>query len=71
MRRLLRDRLRRKAIVTLKDGQSFAGVLFDADRETLILRNTEALDAGERGSAVPVDGEILLFRADVAFVQLP
>lgn len=60
---------RRRVIVTLKDGQSFAGVLFKASREALMVRNAELLAAGQR--AVPVDGEVLVLRADVLYVQFP
>jgi small nuclear ribonucleoprotein (snRNP)-like protein len=68
--RLLRQRLLRRVLVTLKSGASFAGVLYAADRETLILRNAQQLDVPDQG-AVPADGEMLLFRADVDFMQLP
>ena len=60
---------KRRAIVTLKSGESFAGVVFDVDREMVLLRNAELLTAGER--AVPVDGEVLILRADVAYLQFP
>lgn len=60
---------KRRAIVTLKTGDSFAGVLYDVDREAVTLRNAEMLTAGER--SVAVDGEVLILRADVAYLQLP
>lgn len=69
MRRLLRQRLRRNVIVTLKDGQSFGGVLYEVDSESFVLRNAEAF--GDRGAKVGVDGEVLILRADVAYVQIP
>lgn len=59
---------RRRTIVTLKSGEAFAGVLYAVDRESLTLRNAELLTAGER--AVPVDGEVLVLRADVAYLQM-
>ncbi len=71
MKRLLRQRLRRRVVLTLKSGEAFSGVLFDADRESVILREAEALGAGARGANVGVDGEVLVLRADVSYMQLP
>lgn len=71
MKRLLRQRLRHKVILCLKSGESFSGVLFDADRESVILREASLLGAGERGSNVVVDGELLVLRSDVSYLQLP
>lgn len=71
MRRLLRERLRRKVIVTCKDGATFSGVLYAADPDVVVLRQAEAHDPNPRAGAVPVDGEIVVFRADVSFVQIP
>lgn len=68
MKRLLRQRLRRNTIVTLKDGQAFSGVLFDVDAESIILRNSTSV--GDQGERVVVDGELLLLRPDVSFIQL-
>jgi small nuclear ribonucleoprotein (snRNP)-like protein len=70
MRHLFRQRLRKQVIVTLKDGQSFAGILFGVDKELLVLRRAEALGpaAGER---TPVDGEVLILREELAFLQVP
>ena len=69
MRHLFRQRLRKQCIVTLKDEQAFSGVLFDVDNELLILR--DATSVGEQGGLVAVDGEVLLPRAEVLFIQLP
>lgn len=71
MKRLLRQRLRRRVIVTLKSGEAFSGVLFEVDSESIVLRDVQAPGAGERGATVPVDGELLILRSDVAFMQLP
>lgn len=71
MRHILRQHLRHKVIVNLKDGQAFSGVLFAADGDALLLRNTTGLGMAERGENIPVDGEVLILRADVAFVQIP
>lgn len=68
MRHLFRQRLRKQVIVTLKDGSAFAGVLFAVDPEVVVLRNTVSLGDEKR---VPVDGEVLLERGEIAFYQMP
>ena len=64
----LRDRTKRRTLVTTKDGLWFAGVLLEHDRRSIVLRDvtTEA----EGGPAV-VDGEVLILLADVAHIQFP
>ena len=69
MRHLFRQRIRHQVIVTMKDDRSFAGILFDADPELIILRNSDALHRD--GSRIHVDGELLLLRGDIAFIQRP
>lgn len=70
MKRLIREHLRRKVVVTLKSGDAFEGVLFAADSEALVLRNATVLEAGGTDRVpVPVDGELLLLRPDVAYLQ--
>lgn len=65
--------LRRKAevIVTLKDSSTFRGVLFDSDPSSLVLRNAKALPTTAESRVIPVDGEVLLLRPDVAMIQKP
>lgn len=70
MRHLFRQRLRKQVIVTLKDGQSFAGILYDVDRDLLVLRRAEALGPGA-GERTQVDGEVLILREELAFLQVP
>lgn len=71
MKKLLRLRLRHRVIITLKSGEAFSGVLYEADSEAVVLRDAEALGAGERGKNLVVDGEVLILRGDVAYMQLP
>jgi hypothetical protein len=68
MNRILRSRVRQTVIVTLKTGASFRGVLYDADREALVLRGTQVL--GGREGAAPVDGELVVLVADVDYLQV-
>lgn len=69
MRHLFRQRLRKSVIVTLQNGAAFAGVLYDVDPEIIVLRNSASV--GDHGERVPVDGEVLLHRNEIAFIQLP
>lgn len=71
MNRVLRSRLRQPCLVTTKTGATFTGVLFESDRQSLVLRNAEAVGAAEDKSNVPLDGEILVLLADVAYIQRP
>lgn len=68
---LVRNRLRSRVLVTLKSGATFDGVLFSADRRVWVLRSAQAIGAGDNGSTVPVDGEVLLFVTDIEYVQKP
>jgi small nuclear ribonucleoprotein (snRNP)-like protein len=68
--RLLRRRIRDRVIVTLKSGAAFTGALHEVDRRTIVLRNAKALTAAD-GTAVPVDGELLVSRCDVDYLQRP
>lgn len=65
--RLMRSRVRDRVVVTLKAGGTFRGVLFDADARSLVLRDAEVVAPSDR--PVPVDGELLVARADVAYFQ--
>lgn len=67
--RILRNAERSRVIVTLKSGDSFAGVLFDHDSRALTLRNCEALGLHEDKTNAPVDGELIILLPDVHFVQ--
>lgn len=64
----LRKRLRKNVIATMKDGSSFRGVLFEADRVAFVFRNVEHLDV-KTSRATPIDGELLVLAGDIAFVQ--
>lgn len=69
--RVLRSRFRERVLVTTHDGASFAGVLFEADDKALVLRDAEAVGAGENKANLPLDGEILVLMWDVAYIQRP
>jgi small nuclear ribonucleoprotein (snRNP)-like protein len=69
VRRVVRSHLRHRLVVTLKSGEAFDGVLFEADPEAWVLRNANAV--GHDGKTLPVDGEVLILTADIAFAQRP
>lgn len=69
--RVLRSRLRERFMVTTKDGAAFAGVLYSLDDRALVLRDAEAVAAADDKSNVPLDGEVILLVADVAYMQRP
>lgn len=74
---VLRNRRLKQVIVTLKSehpalpGKSFSGVLFEHDKDAVVLRNASALGQGEKETNVGVDGELILLRSEIAFVQRP
>ncbi|NNC10688.1 hypothetical protein HII28_02145 [Planctomonas sp. JC2975] len=66
--KLIRQHLRERFVVTLRNGESFDGLLVDADEKTY--RMVDVVAVGER-SRVAVDGELFLPRADVLYLQKP
>ena len=68
--RILRQHERKAAIVTLKTGDWFRGILFDFDKDAFVLMevSTVAGDGTDR-KATPVDGKIVVLRQDVAYLQ--
>lgn len=65
--RVLRSRARKPVVVTLKSGATFRGALLTSDRDALVLKSAAAV--GEK--TVPVDGELVLLRSEVDYIQLP
>jgi len=66
---LLVARCRRRVLVTTKTDAAFAGVLYAVDREALVLRQAEALAYGAKKDNVPVEGELVVLRTEVAYLQ--
>lgn len=69
--KVLRSRLRDRVLVTTHDGAAFAGVLFESDDKALVLRDAEAVGAGESKTNLPLDGELIVLMWDVAYIQKP
>lgn len=68
--RLLRSRKTRKVVVELQSGETFQGVLESVDARTLVIRNVSVLN-GPTAVPTAVDGELLVPRGDVKFIQRP
>ena len=66
--RLLKQLLRDRFVVTLRGGESFDGLLADADEKTVRLVDAFALDGKNRMS---VDGELFIPRGEVVYMQRP
>lgn len=66
---VLATRCRREVLVTLTSGETFRGVLFDADGDALVLRSAVAVGFGGEGNLAPVQGEVVLLRSTVAYMQ--
>lgn len=62
-----RTAVRKRVIVNLTD-KAFSGVLWAKRGPLLVLRDVELLEAGR--AAQPVDGEIVIERARVEFIQV-
>jgi len=67
---VLKSRVHYRVMVTLKSGAAFHGVLWEQDKQALVLRDAEAISAQGR-APVPVDGELLIYVADVDYIQKP
>ncbi len=65
---LIRYPVKRRVIVNLKTERAFRGVLWRRRWGYLVLRQAEMLRPG--GETTPVDGEVLIERANVDFVQV-
>lgn len=69
--RIMRGLVRHRFIVTLRSGEAFDGVLWEAGRDVWVLRNATALHAGPDRSNVPLDGEVVLLVAEISYAQRP
>lgn len=67
--KLMRQALRERFVVTLRSGETFDGLLVDADAKTLRLANAWAIDS--KNNRVAVDGELFVPRDQVIYLQRP
>lgn len=65
-------RLRRRAVVVnLTTGRAFRGILWAKRGPLLVLRSAEIVESSSVGStSMPVDGEVVVERRFVEFVQV-
>lgn len=66
---VLADRYRDRVVVTLKSGDTFTGALWVSDLTAVVLRGASTVDQTNR--SVPIDGDLILFLADISFIQKP
>jgi hypothetical protein len=67
--RLLKLRVHERLLVTLVSGEAFDGLLWEHDGELLVFRDAAAVSA--TGGRLPVDGELILERSRVSYLQRP
>lgn len=59
----------RRIIVNLKSGQSLDGYLVRQAGQLLFIREAMLLGAGD--NPVPIDGEVIVERSEIEFIQSP
>jgi hypothetical protein len=64
--RVIRALLRERFVVTLTTGETFEGIVLDADASTIRLVQAFAISDNDK---VPVDGQLFLPREHVAYMQ--
>lgn len=66
--RILKKLILERFIVTLRTGETFDGLLADADTKTIRLVSSYALSGKDR---VSVDGELFIPRDEITYLQRP
>ena len=70
--RIMRGLIRHRFVITMVDEQAWDGVVMEADDRTIVLRDVSALiRKDDRVERVPADGEVLVPRNRVAYMQRP
>ena len=67
--RILRKHLRTRFIITTKAGQTWDGLVLDADDRIIILADVESV--GSDGTRTSAAGQVFIPRPDVAYMQHP
>lgn len=60
-----------RTVVTLRSGETFAGDLFDTGPRSIVLRNAVAITGDQDAPRITVDGELLLLRSEILYLQIP
>lgn len=69
MKRALRNRVRRRVVLTCKNGEAFRGILNEEDKQAVVLCSAELADPRGDKQWINADGEILILLADIAYMQ--
>jgi hypothetical protein len=65
--RILRALVRQRFLLTTHQGQTWDGVVMEVDERSIVLREASTVSVG--GEKVAADGEVLIPRGDVAYMQ--
>jgi hypothetical protein len=65
----VRKALRERFVATMRSGETFDGLLVEADEKTFRFADAYAVDA--KNNRISVDGELFLPRAEVLYLQRP
>jgi len=65
--RILQRLVRTRFLVATRTGATWDGVLMEADERSVVLRDAKVI--GTDGTETPADGEVLIPRGDVAYMQ--
>lgn len=68
-RRLIRELERRRVVISTIDGETFEGILLDADDGHLVMVDASQLTAA--GDRIGIDGQLWLPTDRVAYLQRP
>lgn len=65
--RIVAQMRRDRISITTHKGLTIEGVLLEADEKSLLL--TDAAEVGAGGEKTPADGQVVIPRCDVAYIQ--
>lgn len=60
--------IRRRVLVQTKSGRAYTGVLWQRRRDLLVLKGAEMLEPGNQPQ--PMDGEVIVDRVEIDYVQV-
>lgn len=66
--RVLNHLARETVVLTMKDGRAFRGVLFATDARTVVLQQAFLLS---QDAPVAIDGQLVIARGDISYLQRP
>jgi len=60
----------RRVIVNLKSGTVIGGVVWQKRRDCIIIKNANLIMADNKRVDQPIDGEVIVYLAEIDFVQV-